>query len=190
MNPTIRSFIALPGNEELQRSLSEIIQRLADTGSDVRWERDRSKFHVTLKFLGNVAPERLEELGEALVVELAHLGPLDLVYEGIGAFPSLARPRIVWAGVRPNESLSALHARVEAVSQRLAVSKPEDRPFHPHITIGRVKSDRRADRLTATLKSITLEPVSARCTHILLMRSELHPTGSRYTALKSIPLTS
>lgn len=189
MAPEVRSFIALPSSDELRSALAETVRRLSESRADVRWERD-DKFHVTLKFLGNVEMAKLEELAAALAAEIGSVGELDLVYEGLGAFPSRERPRIVWAGVREHERLCALQATIEAICTRLGAGTPEDRPFHPHITLGRVKSDRGCDRLTAILKSITLQPVSARCSHILLMRSELHPTGSRYTALKSIPLTS
>ena len=189
MPPLIRSFIALPATDEVRSALAEVVHRLSETVSEVRWERE-DKFHITLKFLGEVDPARLEELAGAMSGELCSLGAFDLVYEGIGAFPSLARPRIVWAGVHEHQVLSALAQNIEKTCRLLSLGKQEERPFHPHITIGRVKSDRSTDRLTATLKSITLDPVSARCSHILLMRSELHPAGSRYTALKSIPLTS
>jgi 2'-5' RNA ligase len=190
MATALRSFIALPGSDELQSALTSVVRRLAETPSDVRWERDASKFHITLRFLGNVEPDRLAELGTALAGHVVEVGALDLVYEGLGAFPSVERPRVVWAGVRANDALARLQAIVEQVCRRLEVGAPEERPFHPHITIGRVKGAHNLARLTATLKSITLEPVSARATHILLMRSELHPTGSRYTALKTLPLTS
>ena len=189
MAPTVRSFIALPSTEILRSALSDAVRRLSEAGADVRWECEE-KFHITLKFLGNVEPPLLEELGTVLSAEVLMVGAFDLLYEGIGAFPSTDRPRIIWAGVHEHEALRSLQETVEQLCLRLGLGAPEDRPFHPHITIGRVKSDRNLGRLTATLKSITLEPVSARCSHILLMRSELHPTGSRYTALESIPLTS
>lgn len=189
MVQTVRSFIALPSSDELRTALAAIIRRLAETGSDVRWEREE-KFHITLKFLGTVEMTKLEALGSALAAELSGIEAFECVYEGLGAFPSLARPRIVWAGVREHSTLVTLQQTIERVSSALGVGEPEDRPFHPHITIGRVKSERGLARLTEVLKSVTLQPVSARCSRVLLMRSELHPTGSRYDALKSIPLTS
>ena len=189
MAQTVRSFFALPSTDELRASLTAIVRHLAASGADVRWERDE-KFHITLKFLGNVEMVKLEELGGALASELSGIGAFDLVYEGLGAFPSLARPRIVWAGVREHPTLVTLQQTIERVSSALGVGEAEDRPFHPHITLGRVKSERALARLTEALKSVTLQPVSARCSQVLLMRSELHPSGSRYNALKSIPLTS
>ncbi len=190
MAQAIRSFIAVPSTENLRRALAGVVKRLEDSEADVRWERDSEKYHITLQFLGNVEPERLETLATALEADMQAHPPLEIVYEHLGAFPSLERPRVIWAGVRHNDALMSLQRSVEATCRRLGVGQRDDRPFHPHITIGRVRSPRNVARLTATLKSITLEPVSARSEHILLMRSELHPTGSRYTALKSLPLTS
>ena len=189
MTPKVRSFLALPSSDELCQALAGVVRQLAAAGADVRWEREE-KFHITLKFLGDVEMVRLEALTAALTPELSGVGAIDLVYEGIGAFPSFERPRIVWAGVREHLTLGALQQTVERVSNSLGIGEPENRPFHPHITIGRVKSERGGARLTDALKSVTLQPVSARCSHVLLMRSELHPSGSRYNALKSIPLTS
>ena len=64
----------------------------------------------------------------------------------------------------------------------------EDRLFHPHITLGRVKETRNVVRLTEAIKTITFEPIETFCSEILLMKSELHPSGSIYTILKSFPL--
>ena len=189
MAQTVRSFLALPSSDELRSALSAVVGILAQSGADVRWEREE-KFHITLKFLGDVKMEKLEALGSALAAELPLVGAFDCVYEGLGAFPSVARPRIVWAGVREHPTLATLQQTIERISIDLGVGEPEDRPFHPHITIGRVKTESGLARLTEALKSVTLQPVSARCSQVLLMRSELHPSGSRYNALKSIPLTS
>lgn len=189
MAQTVRSFLAIASSDDLRAELLAVVRQLAASGADVRWEREE-KLHITLKFLGDVEMTKLETLSVALAAELSGVGAFDLVYEGLGAFPSAVRPRIVWAGVREHPTLITLQRTVERVSSALGVGEPEDRPFHPHITIGRVKSDRGLSRLTEVLKSVTLQPVSARCSHVLLMRSELHPSGSRYNALKSLPLTS
>jgi 2'-5' RNA ligase len=189
MPSSVRSFLALPSTDEVRSALGKVVARLAEARADVRWERTE-KLHITLKFLGQVEMPALDALGEAVVQAVAGIGAFDVVYEKIGGFPSVKRPRIIWAGARKHEVLRELQKRIESECLRLAVGKPEDRPFHPHITIGRVKSERGMSRLTATLKSITFQPVSARCSEILLMRSELHPAGSRYYTLRSIPLTS
>jgi 2'-5' RNA ligase len=111
------------------------------------------------------------------------------VYEGVGGFPNVERPRVVWIGTRANENLAKLQQLVEQSCVRRGFAR-EDRQFHAHITLGRVKGNRALDRLTARLKSVTFEPSIARCTEIHMMRSDLKPTGSVYTHLQTIPLVS
>jgi 2'-5' RNA ligase len=184
----IRSFIALPSPVELKTVLGEIQKQLIEEKADVKWD-SAEKFHITLKFLGNVDPERLDELSEALFVAASGIGAFSLVYSSLGAFPDLVHPRVVWAGAEMNDTLSHLQHQVETLCDRLGFQK-ETRTFHPHITLGRVKGNNNLGRLTAKLKSITFEPLITHCQDVLLIKSDLHPAGSIYTTLKSFPLNA
>jgi 2'-5' RNA ligase len=185
---TLRSFIALPLLPELQQKMASIQSDLRESGADVKWD-SLEKFHITLKFLGDTNSETTNLLTEQLKKAIGHIHSFDVVFEGVGGFPNIERPRVVWIGTRPNDDVQKLQKLVEQTCIPFGFSR-EDRQFHAHVTLGRVKGSRGLDRLTARLKSVTFGPSIARCTEITLMRSELKPTGSVYTLLHTIPLVS
>lgn len=182
----VRCFVAIDAGAEVQAAAAAFHATGATPG--LRWE-DPSKLHVTLKFLGNVGLDVLEALSRRLSDALRYRSSFDIIYEGLGAFPSFERPRIFWLGVRDPQPLIALQREVEAITRTMGFAEDE-RPFHPHITLARIRQHTAAHRLTATLKSLTLEPVLTRCTEVLLMKSELRPETSKYTVVQSIPLRS
>ena len=183
----VRSFIALPTPPSIKEQLSLVVSDLRQFGADVKWDGPE-KFHITLKFLDNVEAQLLEKLIAALK-QSAELRAFDLTYETLGAFPDFVRPRVIWVGTSPNPAVLSLQKSVEDVCAQFGFQK-EEREFHPHITLGRVKGSRQIDRLTERLKNTMLQPITSRCTELLVMRSELHQSGSVYSVLTSIPLLS
>jgi len=184
--PGIRTFIALPAHSNAQQAIAGIQTKLKSAQADVKWE-SQDKFHITLMFLGNVEQSKLELLSTALVKSVQQFPALAIAYESIGVFPNMHNPRVVWIGIKANQIVLNLQAEVERVCIKLGFSK-EDRVFHPHITLGRVKGKHNLVRLTEAIKTITFEPIETFCSEILLMKSDLHPSGSIYTILKSFPL--
>lgn len=184
----IRCFVALPTPPAAQSQITALIQNLQSVSSDVKWEAPE-KVHLTLRFLGNVEMNLVEELSRQLADRVRYLPAFEMTYDGLGAFPNWTRPRVVWIGIRSGESLDALQRNVEDVVTGLGLKK-EEREFHPHVTIGRVKGFRHLDLLTARVKSLTLSPVLTLCNTVLVVKSELHPAGSKYTVIQSIPLSS
>lgn len=184
--PAIRTFVALPSPLEVRNTLRDIQRSLVETGAHVKWDSS-DKFHITLKFLGNVDSEMIPQLSQSLITVASKIPCFPLIYESVGAFPDLVRPRVIWAGARSNEVLTSLHRDVDLACKDLKFP-PETRAFHPHITLGRVKGSENLTRLTAKVKSITFDPVETTCSEVLLMKSDLRPTGSVYTTLKSFPL--
>jgi len=185
----IRAFIALPTPGEAKDAMADLQSLLKTHDADVKWD-DAEKFHITLKFLGNVESEKLIETSSIIRERVNDIGPLDVIYSGIGAFPSLHDPRVIWIGVLEDERITRVQRIIESTCHEQGLGEEEERRFHPHITLGRVKSRRGLARLTATLKNTTFESIPTRCTEVLVMRSELLPTGSRYSTLNSIPLTT
>jgi 2'-5' RNA ligase len=186
--PKIRAFIALPLPADIQRELSVIQKLLVESQADVKWDASE-KFHITLKFLGDVDSAQPPLIAAELQNSIGGLSRFDLSFTSLGAFPHISRPRVVWIGTQQNEHEQRIQELVERVCVSFGFTK-EDRPFHSHVTLGRVKGERNLDRLTAKLKSITFKPLIARCSEVHIMRSELKPTGSVYSLLNSIPLTS
>ncbi|MFZ1979483.1 MAG: RNA 2',3'-cyclic phosphodiesterase [Bacteroidota bacterium] len=186
--PSHRAFIALPVSEEIGVSISAVQSFLQSPGDGVRWESP-DKFHITLKFLGTADFSLLERIARPLESIARMSPPFTLVYTGVGAFPSNRRPRVVWIGAEYNPVLAALQKAVEQACFD-AGFPPEERSFHPHITLGRVKDENLDRRLTEAIKTCTFEPIHSRFSEIVLMKSELKHTGSIYTKLKSFSFQS
>ena len=147
-------------------------------------------FHITLKFLGGVDDTRIATLTDALRGAADGERAFDLEIVGLGAFPSATRPRVLWAGIAAGlEPLTAIAARVEGAMTTQGVA-PEERPFSPHVTLGRVREPRRAPALSEALAaSATRRFGHVAIESIALMRSDLSPRGARYTELARLPLT-
>jgi RNA 2',3'-cyclic 3'-phosphodiesterase len=184
--PVIRTFIALPASSEIQQKMTTVQSELKAVQADVKWEL-QDKFHITLKFLGSVEQSKIESLSSALLDSVKQFLGFELTYNSLGTFPNIQNPRVIWIGAKTDQVMLDLHSRIENVCSNFGFQK-EERAFHPHITFGRVKGTRNLARLTEAIKTITFEPIQSRCSELLLMKSDLHPSGSIYTILKSFPL--
>jgi 2'-5' RNA ligase len=185
---TIRTFIALPASLDNQQAMAEIQNKLKASQADVKWDLP-NKFHITLKFLGNIEQTKIEPLSSAIADCVHSFSPFEIIYETLGTFPNLHNPRVVWIGIKANQLVLDLQAKVEQVCLDFGFPK-ENRSFHPHITLGRVKGIRNLVHLTEAIKNITFDAIQSSCSEILLMKSDLHPSGSIYTTLKSFPFQS
>ena len=149
--------------------------------------------HLTLRFLGNVEEARVADLSAALAGAVAGCGPFALDSGGLGAFPSLERARVVWVGLGGElEALSALQKAASAACDRFA-GKPEDKPFHPHLTLARVREagPRERRQLGDAIERCAVLPSSSWTIEtVRLMASELHPDGARYRVMTEIPLVA
>jgi 2'-5' RNA ligase len=137
---TVRSFVAAPLPEALKAELFSAAQSLAGALPAVKWARKVENLHVTIKFLGPVAETRIGELASALHRAVGDLPSFGIALRGLGAFPSLQKAHVIWAGVEDRTGgLARISAAVEALSAELGVGKSEPRPFQPHVTLGRSK---------------------------------------------------
>lgn len=156
-----------------------------------RWARP-DQFHLTLKFLGEVDPARLEELRMALTEAARGIPPLQMEAIGLGCFPNPKRPRVVWAGLSDGAGmLPRLQAAVGKACASFTAKEPEDR-FSAHITLARVKDAGRAEaeRLARAMARYDLHRIGAwTAREVELFRSELFPRGARHTRLFAVPLT-
>ena len=183
----IRSFFAINLPETWCRELSRLQDRLKKTRADVKWVRPES-VHLTLKFLGNVPEQTLDELCRAAGPALAQHPALALHLEGAGVFPTRNRPRVVWLGLGGQlERLNRLQKDLEAVAAQYGF-EPEERPFRPHLTLGRVRSGQGRLDLLNELEKIQPNTFEFTAREVVLFRSDLKPTGAIYTALKKLPL--
>ena len=146
-------------------------------------------YHLTLKFLGSVDEARLAEIAAAIGGAVTAVEPFDIAVRGLGAFPTVDRARVLWAGV--SAGASPLAALADAVEGRLAALgfAREARAFSAHVTLGRVREARRNPTLAEALtRAAHVELGSARVDHVRLMQSRLSPQGARYEERAELPL--
>ena len=173
--------------EPLKARLDEAAAPLRQRGAAVSWVRAEN-LHVTMRFLGGVDEATIGRVREALAEAATGLAPFRIVLQGFGGFPTSRAPRVVWVGVTGGgEQLSALHARVEAALARQRIP-PEGRPFHPHVTLGRAREPRGATGLAESLGAPGAPLGETLVDAVHLMRSDLHPSGARYSVLAREPL--
>lgn len=155
---------------------------------DVAWVA-RDNVHLTLKFLGGVETSRLDAVVGALAGVAAGCRPFDLTVRGLGAFPSPARPRVLWAGTGEGAAPAAMLARrVDDALVALGFA-PEPRAFAAHVTLGRVRAPRSNPRLAEALAGGATFG-RQRVDRLTLMRSELSRGGARHSELATAPLTA
>ncbi len=186
----MRTFIAIEINPELKDRLVHERERLRRqlAGARIRWVQPQG-MHLTLKFLGEIEAGRVEAIAAQMELLAGRYAPFAIRLQSLGAFPNLRRPRVLWVGVQAPPVLAALRADLERCLEGLGFVR-ERRPFHPHITLGRVR-DSGGDRVdwAAALAIGAQEPLGEqRVEALALFRSELRPTGAVYTCLSAAPL--
>lgn len=180
--PKARLFVAVELPAELQLRLEARARRLREVEAGVRAVRSDA-IHLTVQFLGAVERTRLAELHRALADVAAHGSPFEAELVGLGAFPRVDAAQVVWAGVRPAESVARLAARVADALARLGFAR-DPRLFHPHVTIGRLKGRGRRRALGDALRSAGEESLGGfGVTAMTLFESFLARDGARYVAL-------
>lgn len=184
----MRLFVALNLAAEVRAQIQAATAELSRAPLPVRWASAAS-LHLTLKFLGEVGPDALSEIARASAAAVVRVTPFALRLSGTGAFPSLARPRVLWVGAEPAPELLRLHAELERELEPLGFA-PEAGPFRPHLTLGRVRRGARGGELrglSEMLRGVRFEAVVP-VGEVDLMQSHLAPEGARYERLRSFPL--
>ncbi|HEX5941436.1 MAG TPA: RNA 2',3'-cyclic phosphodiesterase [Anaerolineales bacterium] len=187
----LRAFIAVEIPLELREAIGGATAPLQKgIGSSVRWVPTEN-MHLTLKFLGDVSPANVEMLSQMLRAEAGLFNCFDLDLSGIGSFPNLKRPRVIFIGIHAPPMLEALQRGIESASRRLGYES-EERGFSPHLTIGRVKQNVTATEqqsIRRALEETRIDSLgTARVDSVHLYKSDLKPAGSVYTRLYSAPL--
>jgi 2'-5' RNA ligase len=188
----IRAFIAIGLPAEIQQKLEEVITDLKGRISDgpVRWVSGGS-IHLTLKFLGDVSEANLEMLKKILQTEASVHHAFEISVGGLGAFPTIHRPRVIWVKVEVPQELKSVQRGIEHETTRLGYDR-EERPFSPHLTLGRVSRNatpRDIQRIGEALEQTTVGVLgTVRVEEVNLYRSDLRPGGAVYTCLFSAPL--
>ncbi len=188
----IRAFIAIELPDPFKDSLSSLEDRLRPAEHPyVKWV-DPQGIHLTLKFLGNIATDQVPRIIEAITLASQGTSPLKLQIGGLGAFPNLQRPRVIWVAVTGEvDPLIALQRGIDQALVPLGFAI-EKRPFSPHLTLGRLR-ERASPVERNSIGKLVMATKSEgnpamEVNQISLMRSTLTPSGAIYSRLASIEL--
>jgi 2'-5' RNA ligase len=185
---SIRSFLALDLPEEILREIGRIRNRLEELiQGDIRWVRPEG-IHLTLKFFGDISEIDIANI--AAVVEKAAAGaaPFTLSIGGVGVFPDSRRPRVLWLGMNGDVPRLLIFQKELERSLQLIGFALEERPFRPHLTLGRIRSPKGLTGLARVLeKGEEYAAAGFLASGLGLFRSELTPRGAVHTRLKWFP---
>ena len=184
----IRSFLAIELPEPILTKIGEIQGGLRSSHADVRWTNPE-KIHLTLKFFGNIEESTIDLIFKSIEEPIRDTLPFSLKVRGVGAFPHLKNPRVIWIGlVDERDVLTALQKQIETCLEKVGF-RPEDRPFHPHLTLGRMKSSRGKGELVGRMESRREEEFGVfEVERVVLFKSDLRPSGPIYTRLGDVKL--
>jgi 2'-5' RNA ligase len=190
MSNIIRTFIAVELPEKIIYTIGKVQEKLKSHEVNIRWVRTEN-IHLTLKFLGNIQETDTEKIARVISESVKGYDPILLAVKGIGVFPGIKRPRVIWLGISKQlDLLTELQKTLDERLQTIGFPK-EKRPFKGHLTLGRIKSKIDAKKLHDVLKEFTqFESEHFFADRIILYKSELKPKGAVYTKLTEAYLTA
>lgn len=192
----LRTFISVEIPDSIKNLMlskqEELRTAMGPAAGAVRWSRPEGT-HLTLQFLGDVPAASIAEIADRMCAGCEGGRPLELALGRTGAFPGIVKPRVLWMGLEGDTGhLQTLQSRI--AEQLATLGYKPDKPFKPHITLGRVRDTVRRNEMDAISHALRLQENSPINLHpftayrVSLMRSELHPGGSIYTELAGIEL--
>ena len=184
----MRLFVALEIPTAVRETLAALLKSLRALSSQPRWVRPEN-LHVTLKFIGEWLPEKLDGLRNALAaVCLAE--PVTLDFQGLGFFPNEKRPRVFWAGIQASPDLITLASEIDHATEKLCVPR-EPRPFSPHLTLARFEPPGLPEKLRSAIQeNASRDFGSLHTSRFHLIESKLKPSGAEYTTLQTFPFAA
>jgi 2'-5' RNA ligase len=184
----LRAFIAIEIPEEIKKQIAgQTVELRRMVGRSVRWVTPEN-IHLTLKFLGDISSTNIDFLAQALKTEVGQYLPFEIDIHGLGAFPNMRRPRIIWIGLNAPADLTRLQHNLETAAAHLGYVSDE-KPFSPHLTIGRIREQLSSDETQSLRRALenarvgVLGKFAVKSVH--LFQSELKPGGPVYTCLST-----
>lgn len=184
-----RIFCAIDLAASVRASLMRHINRLREAvpNAQASWSPEEN-IHLTLKFLGEIQTSRVSNLSNAAARAVVTIPSFQITLENTGVFPKHGAPHVLWIGVHDESGkLSELQTRLEEECARDGFAR-EERAFHPHLTIARLRKPQGARALAAAHEEMRFEPVDIAVGELLVIRSEPSGAGSRYTVISRHPL--
>ncbi len=183
----MRTFIAIELPDEIKKEIEQVQAPLKKSDAHVSWVKPKN-IHVTLKFLGEVPEDKINEVFSATERAVKGTKKFTMSLKGTGAFPNVKRPRVIWVGAGSGEEeLSRMAKEIEQEMEEIGFPR-EKRGFSAHFTIGRVKSPKNIEKLMQLLQASDFQTEKIEVNEVVVMKSQLHPAGAIYTPLQKIPL--
>ena len=181
----MRCFIAINLPESVKKILTGLQQELGQCGADIRWVRPEN-IHLTLKFLGDINKEAVEDIVKILEMACKEHTVFDFEIFGTGIFPNMKSPRVLWVGLNTGELFASLYQMIEKGAASLGF-KAEKRRFVPHLTLGRFRSSMGKSTLIEKIGLYEKNRFgSFNIQSVCLMQSTLKPAGAEYTIIKEV----
>ncbi len=185
----MRCFIAIELNDAVRHILADLIRELATFKAPIKWVEPEN-LHLTVKFLGSIPDDQVSPLSEQLTCLSRSFQPFTFSVTGTGSFPNWERPRVLWVGATEEETFRRLHREVEDVTVAFGVDR-EGRPFHPHITLGRVRELRGLPPVIDALRRLQDRSFGfVIADHLTLFESRLSSSGPTYRIVSQHPFAS
>ena len=186
-NNLIRTFLSIPLPTEVKSKKNMFYSTFDPLGGKINWIRS-DNLHLTLKFIGYTPENSIMEIIKTLTKLFLKEEPFNLIVNNTGCFPVPERPRVLWMGIDGNiKQLADMVLRIEDSLDKIGFSK-EQKAYHPHITIARIKyPQKKTPNVDLFLKS-TYDPIDFMVDRVQFLSSELLETGTVYSLLKSFPL--
>lgn len=184
----IRCFVAVEIPDGIKMDIDEYIFGLKKIMPEAKWVKAKN-MHITLKFLGEIEPSFCSQIKELLKGISEISSPFELKISGSGVFPNLRRPRVFWLGLQQDENrpLFRIYTWIDEKLETLGVDR-ENRKFSPHLTLCRIKTHPDCSRLLDHVKRNEFKDKKFKVSEIVLMQSQLKPSGAVYTPLQYYPL--
>jgi RNA 2',3'-cyclic 3'-phosphodiesterase len=192
----VRLFVALEIPSDIRVKLAAVIKELraleppssAQTKQKVRWVRPEN-LHVTLKFIGEAAPEKLDAIHTTLST-VRYSQPIEVHFQGLGFFPNERRARVLFVSIEASPNLTLIAGDVDQGLEKLGFPR-ETREFTPHLTLARIEPPGMPRELQAAVqKHAAREFGMLRTQEFHLIESKLKPSGAEYTTLRSFPFAA
>ncbi|MGQ0534816.1 MAG: RNA 2',3'-cyclic phosphodiesterase [Methanobacteriota archaeon] len=182
---SFRAFISVPVGP--RPGLSDFTRQLLSTGADMKLV-EAAELHTTLKFLGDIHEGSVHSVQVSMQRAVKGEAPFTMRVVGVGTFPPRGVPRVLYMGLEGADALVGIANRLDDQLSLLGF-KREDRPYAPHVTVARLRSPRRSEALRPVLTAHAKTDFgTVDVSHILLMKSELKPSGPGYTEVARVPL--
>ncbi len=183
----VRAFIALETSPDAKQEILSLQEKLRTFhGARVSWVRSEG-VHLTLKFLGDVKTELLLDIEKLIEDCASRISPFEVTTTVTGGFPNLSKPRVLWVGLDGGEQLGQLHKDIDNALSSLGFERERKR-FHPHLTIGRVRSIDRGSELNEYFGNHDFPHIGWLVNRVRLMSSILKPGGAEYRELAGVSL--